>query len=350
MVQSKYTIKKAELAKKTKIIKKNDKKVVTKKKTTLVEPVSVEENNDLIVENEEEEVVEVNEEVAEEVIEATQKVVEEVADNNDVAKIAGVKTIRYSDVNDQEVPLNTNKFKINKVGFKADPIDPIVTNNKCGENKENCKVVTKKNENVKNKITLNKKQITLKKEKEKENKGNLKENKGNGKENNGNDEEMEDEPVVKKVKEVSKDCVQLAIRILKKIDPNNKMKKEEVISILKEYSQSVNDLAVIQAVEYLLDSFDNLEDNLRDFEDKRIAHEEKLKSVVKLDKEVFNSRISLDSDERDPDENDRIFTTGKEIYSNAAQKYKVANDKQKDKFMTLTKPKKDPKKLKEFGI
>lgn len=339
MVQSKYTIKKAELAKKTKIIKKNEKKVVTKKKTTLVEPVSVEENNDLVIENEEEEVVEVNEEVAEEVIEATQKVVEEVADNNDVAKIAGVKTIRYSDVNDQEVPLNTNKIKINKVGFKADPIVPIVTKNKCGENKENCKIVTKKNENVKNKITLNKKQITMKKE-----------NKGNGKENNENDEEMEDEPVVKKVKEVSKDCVQLAIRILKKIDPNNKMKKEEVISILKEYSQSVNDLAVIQAVEYLLDSFDNLEDNLRDFEDKRIAHEERLKSVVKLDKEVFNSRISLDSDERDPDENDRIFTTGKEIYSNAAQKYKIANDKQKDKFMTLTKPKKDLKKLKEFGI
>jgi len=161
----------------------------------------------------------------------------------------------------------------------------------------------------------------------------------------------DDEVVVKKQPEASKECVQLAIKILRKIDPKRQMKKEDVTEILREYKNQVNDLMLIQAIEYLLDSFENLEEKLEEFEEYRKVQEDKLKGT-KLDKKIFHDRINLDLDkkEREPDENDRIYRTGKKVFSGNNQKYKKAKATEINRFRKLTAPKRDHKLLKKYNI
>lgn len=149
--------------------------------------------------------------------------------------------------------------------------------------------------------------------------------------------------------QVSKTCISLAIEILKQIDPEKKMKKEEVIICLKDNLDKVNDLAKIQAIEYLLDSFENLEEKLEEFSQYRQVQEKKL-SAIRLDDEVFTARINLDSDEREPDENDRIFTLGKKVFSGCNQKYKKVNPLEERKTMKIMMPKNDFRKLKNYNI
>jgi hypothetical protein len=210
------------------------------------------------------------------------------------------------------------KLKINKIGFKVAKVS--VNSNLVVDNINSENVVDRGEEDVVDKEV--------------------------GEEPEG--EEKKEAP--RKRKEVSKECMQLAIKILKKIDPKNQMKKEDVIIILKEYSQSVNDLAIIQAVEYLLDSFDNLEENFKNFEENRIKQEKGLFKTDRLDKETFENRISLDSEDREPDENDRIFRQGKEIFSGSFQKYKKIGSLEEKKFKSIIAPKKDLKKLKQYGL
>lgn len=157
--------------------------------------------------------------------------------------------------------------------------------------------------------------------------------------------------VIKKKVAASKDCVQLAIKILKKIDPKRQKKKEDVIDILKDYKNQVNDLSFIQAIEYLLDSFENLEEKLEELEEGRKIQEKKL-IATKLEKEVFHDRINLDLDKKDrePDENDRIFSLGKKVFSGNNQKYKKPKATDINRFRKLAAPKKDNKLLKKYNI
>jgi len=155
--------------------------------------------------------------------------------------------------------------------------------------------------------------------------------------------------VINKKPVISKQCINLAIEILCKIDPKKKLTKQEVIENLKEYLQEINDLAYIEAIEYLLDSFENLEEKLTELSQNRLVQANKLKGV-RLKDDVFVSKINLDSDEREPDENDRIFLLGKKIFSGTNSTYKKPVDKESKKFKELIQPKRDTKKLKAFNI
>lgn len=152
-----------------------------------------------------------------------------------------------------------------------------------------------------------------------------------------------------KKKQPSKPVINLAISILGKIDKDESLEKEEVVAILRQYLEQVTDLLYIQAIEYLLNSFENLEEKLEELEVNRDKQEKTLKAQ-KLDKETFTNRINLDSDEREPDENDRIFTTGKKLFSGKNQFYKRADKIQQRKVMKKFQPKSDPKKLKKYNI
>lgn len=160
-------------------------------------------------------------------------------------------------------------------------------------------------------------------------------------------------PIVKKkIPKVSKECMQLSIKILNKIDPNKTKNKHEVVEILKEYKNHVNDLSVIQAIEYLLDMFDNLEETFHEFTDYRVKQEGGIRNWKRMEDDVFKGRINLDLDksEREPDENDRIFMTGKKVFSGSNQVYKKPGSSEIGKFKKMIMPKKDPMKLKKFGI
>ncbi len=253
-------------------------------------------------------------------------------ETNEMETNENIKTILITKENELIDETPPVKLKINKIGFKV------------------AKVSVNSNLVVDH-VNLNSEDVVDRGEEEEE------EEKPEGKEGKEGKEEPEGEPegeekkeAPRKRKEVSKECMQLAIKILKKIDPKNQMKKEDVIIILKEYSQSVNDLAIIQAVEYLLDSFDNLEENFKNFEETRIKQEKGLFKTDRLDKETFENRISLDSEDREPDENDRIFRQGKEIFSGSFQKYKKKGNLEEEKFKSIIAPKKDLKKLKQYGL
>ena len=168
-----------------------------------------------------------------------------------------------------------------------------------------------------------------------------------------NKEESSSPPIVKKKgPKVSKECMQLSIKILNKIDPKKTKNKNEVIEILKEYKNHVNDLSVIQAIEYLLDMFDNLEETFHEFTDYRVKQEGGIRNWKRMEDDVFKGRINLDLEksEREPDENDRIFMTGKKVFSGSNQVYKKPGSSEIGKFKKMIMPKKDPMKLKKFGI
>ncbi len=256
----------------------------------------------------------------------TKKMEEETNEMETNENIKKILITKENELIDETPPV---KLKINKIGFKV------------------AKVSVNSNLVVDH-VNLNSEDVVDRGEEDEE-----EEEKPEGKEGKEGKEEPEGEEkkeAPRKRKEVSKECMQLAIKILKKIDPKNQMKKEDVIIILKEYSQSVNDLAIIQAVEYLLDSFDNLEENFKNFEETRIKQEKGLFKTDRLDKETFENRISLDSEDREPDENDRIFRQGKEIFSGSFQKYKKKGNLEEEKFKSIIAPKKDLKKLKQYGL
>ena len=329
MSQSKYTIKRAELAKKTKNIA---------KKKNIIPNITL--NNEKSSSSPPEDSCD------NQTTNTCDDQDTQISNNTCDTQISNTKTILLVP---EEESIPEKNFRINRIGFTD--TTPNITDKKPA--KISCKAtITKKTTSTKETTIITPKNI-------KKNEKNIKNNEKNKKdeededivEKDGGEEEDEerDEPVERKKIQVSKECVQLAIKILKKIDPNNQMKKEDVTNILKEYSKSVNDLSIIQAVEYLLDSFDNLEDNFKDLQDKRIEQAQRLKTT-EIDKETFKNKISLDSDEREPDENDRIFTMGKNVFSGNNQKYKSYSKQQEKTFASLIQPKKNLSKLKAYGI
>lgn len=158
-------------------------------------------------------------------------------------------------------------------------------------------------------------------------------------------------------KKPNKAIIKLAIKILQEIDPKRKMNLNQVEEILNERIHSTNDLIEISAIEHLLDSFDTIENQREKAklkkQDRKI--QEKTLKAKRIDKKVFDSRIDLTLPKKDrkPDENDRIFKTGKDIYKGTQQKYRkpVQQDKKKvQQFKKFTKLKKNDKAMKEFNI
>tara|TARA_R100001163_G_C5063522_1_gene200830 strand:- start:1249 stop:2229 length:981 start_codon:yes stop_codon:yes gene_type:complete len=166
-----------------------------------------------------------------------------------------------------------------------------------------------------------------------------------------NDAYNGDDNQVKPKQKVSKAIEEFAIKILKRIDPDRSMPKEDVVEILKEYKNKVNDLTIITACEYLLDELDNFEENLEKLEENRTVQEKKLKAK-RLDNNVFKNEINLDlpKEDREPDENDRIFMSSKNLFMGSNMKYKKKDKKDENKFMKMIRPRKDLKKLKQFNI
>ena len=118
---------------------------------------------------------------------------------------------------------------------------------------------------------------------------------------------------------------------------------------LKEYVENISD---IEAIDYLLESFENLEEKLNEFSKNRQLQSNKLK-YKRLEKSEFDTKIKLDrleGQEKDPDENDRIYRMGKTIFSGEYTRYKKQNEREVKNFKNLIQPKKDPKKLKAYNI
>lgn len=151
--------------------------------------------------------------------------------------------------------------------------------------------------------------------------------------------------------------IKLAIQLLKEIDPQQQMDITEVEEVLKEQIHQTENLIEIGAIEYLLDSFDTLENQNRKLQlkDKNRKVQEKMLKGKRMEKKIFVSRINLDlpKEDRKPDENDRIYRTGKQVYSGSLKGYKnplLQNKKKINQFKNFAAPKKNMKKLKEFNI
>lgn len=157
----------------------------------------------------------------------------------------------------------------------------------------------------------------------------------------------------KKVK-VGKETIKRAVEIIKELDPKQEKSLLKLEAVLrKKLQDGVDNLLDYGAIQYLLESFD-LDNKLEDWEENRKEQDVKYKAK-KLKKEVFHGRVNLDlpKSERLPDENDRIYKTGKNVYSGSQQKYK--NPKLQDRkkiqaFKNFSANKRDPKVLKKFGI
>jgi len=166
---------------------------------------------------------------------------------------------------------------------------------------------------------------------------------------NDNNNENDNGKNKKKKPEVSKKTIELAISILRKVDPKQKKSKEDVISELSSMRHELVDISYVGAIDYLLKSFENLEETLKEYYKRRKIQEHKLLGK-RLEDNVFKDKICLDSDQREPDENDRIFRSSKKLFSGGMQKYKQPDNKMKKKFQKLTSPKRDLNKLKQFNI
>jgi hypothetical protein len=141
--------------------------------------------------------------------------------------------------------------------------------------------------------------------------------------------------------------VQLSVQILHKIDPTQKMPKEDLINVLAELQDRSEDILFVETVGYLLESLENLEEKLEESKSSRRKQEKTLKAK-RIDGKVFKHKISLDlasDEEPEPDENDRIFTTGKKIYSGKHKLYIKADKKQEREVARKIKPKKFNPKL-----
>ena len=182
----------------------------------------------------------------------------------------------------------------------------------------------------------------------------------NKKEENLNNEETFVEigsKVKSKKQKPNKIIIKLATQILKKLDPKQKLTVSQMEIKLKEMVHQTDDLFEISAIEYLLDSFDTLENQEEKLclaHENREVQKEKLKGK-RIEKEVFISQINLDlaKEDRLPDENDRIFKTGKSIYTGDRQKYlnpKKIKTKEIRKFNNFAKLKKNHDILEQFGI
>ena len=130
----------------------------------------------------------------------------------------------------------------------------------------------------------------------------------------------------KPIKKPSKIVVKLAIEILQKLDPDQELNLVEIEEALNQQIHQTEDLIEIAAIEYLIDSFDTLENQYEKMvlcQENRCVQEKNLKGR-RIKKEVFDSKIdlTLPKKDRQPDENDRIYKTGKSIYSSKNQGYK----------------------------
>jgi len=148
---------------------------------------------------------------------------------------------------------------------------------------------------------------------------------------------------------MSEQHVQMSIKILKRIDPNQKLPKDKLITTIGELQEQSEDLLIVETCGFLLESLENMEEKLEEEQIRRTKQEKKLKAK-RIDGKVFKMKISLDLDsdeEPEPDENDRIYCTGKKIYSGKHSLYLKPDKKQKKDVLKKIKPKKMNAKLAE---
>jgi hypothetical protein len=141
--------------------------------------------------------------------------------------------------------------------------------------------------------------------------------------------------------------VQMSIKILKRIDPNQKLGKDKLIRTLEELQERSEDLLIVETCGFLLESLENMEEKLEEAQIKRTKQEKKLKAK-RIDGKVFKMKISLDlgsDEEPEPDENDRIYCTGKKIYSGKHSLYLKPDKLKKKEVLKKIKPKKMNSKM-----
>lgn len=155
--------------------------------------------------------------------------------------------------------------------------------------------------------------------------------------------EIEKQDTVKSKRPASSASITHALGIMKEIDPNQKLNKNEIISILNKRLETISDINLLEfeAISYLLYRFENLEEKLTELEDFRGKQENKIYAEqTHLSKDHFAQKISLSSDEKlELDESLRILEQSKNYFS-ANSKYIEPTANQKNTFNTLNALKK----------
>jgi hypothetical protein len=136
-----------------------------------------------------------------------------------------------------------------------------------------------------------------------------------------------------------------SIEILTTIDPKQELSKEELLDKLQKMVNDTADLILIETVGYLISQLETLEEKLEELEKFRTTQQVQL-TLKKIDKNVFDAKIKLDSDDKpDPDECEQIYTQSKQIY-NEQKQYKKCPKAEIQKFKTKIAPKKLNVKIK----
>lgn len=143
-----------------------------------------------------------------------------------------------------------------------------------------------------------------------------------------------------------------ALEIMKEIDPNQTLNKNEIVAVLNKRLDDISEINLLEfdAISYLLYRFDNLEEKLVELEDTREKQEHKIYSGQKhLSNDNFKEKISLNSDEKpEMDETLRILEQSKQYYSTNS-KYIKPTIGQENMFKSLNTLKKvNISKLKEL--
>jgi len=204
----------------------------------------------------------------------------------------------------------------------------------------------------KNKINIKTNKESKMKMKKKKNVRHIRYKKKKGEETDSTSEKEEKSKRVQLLADkMTEKHVQMSIDILKQVDPKQELPKEKLITILTEMQDKSENILFVETVGFLLESLENLEEKLEEVSCFRKNQEKTLKAK-RIDGKVFKHQISLDlgsDEEPEPDENDRIFLTGKKIYSGKHKLYVKPDKKQERDIARKIKPKKiNPKLMNKY--
>lgn len=150
------------------------------------------------------------------------------------------------------------------------------------------------------------------------------------------------------VNEENNALIDLSIEILQNIDPDQSMSKDQVMKILLELQENTTDLLRIEAIGYLLNQLENIEEKLEHLEEERVEYVEKIKgSIPKLEDETFKAKIDLTPDEKaDVAECEQILIKAKEVYG-AQKKYMKPKKVEVEQFKSKVALRRPPPNIKK---
>lgn len=163
------------------------------------------------------------------------------------------------------------------------------------------------------------------------------------------DKKNNENPAPKKEKSSENDILAAkSIELLMEIDPNQNMAKNELTAILQERLDNTSNLLQIEIIGYLLDKLENIEEKLEELADDREEYDKNLEiTQKKMEKNIFDSRIKLDSGEKpDPAECEQIYKKTKEVYG-SQKKYLKPNNNDIKAFRTRNTLRKVDTRIKE---